>query len=311
MIYDRRFGLPQSIADYLNQPLPDISGIYSLPQTQIQPTLFEEDEQLESLATTGLSPEQLRLLYLQQQQGGGEGRDEDNDIDRSENLGINSLSDLTGMISTPGIIGGVLAGIPGALIGRGITGLIENITNPYTNALGGLNKDTRDAIDAQGRDSAPGRDDAGNPGGSSGSDTGAPGYCFDPSTLIQMADGSEKKIKDIQLGDDTKGGEVTGVFQFKASDEIHDYKGVTVAGSHYVKEDGKFIMVKDSPIAIKVDKIPVVYSLDTSGRRIFINDIEFADYNGDGIAKNFLNNAGVDLSGFDKEVLRQVENRIL
>jgi hypothetical protein len=126
-----------------------------------------------------------------------------------------------------------------------------------------------------------------------------------------MADGSEKKIKDIQLGDATKGGEVTGIFQFKAADEIHDYKGVTVAGSHYVKEDGKFIMVKDSPVAIKINKIPVVYSLDTSGRRIFIKDIEFADYNGDGIAKNFLNNAGVDLSGFDKEVLRQVENRIL
>ena len=35
-----------------------------------------------------------------------------------------------------------------------------------------------------------------------------------------MADGSTKEIKNIQLGDDTKGGEVTGVFQFKASDEI-------------------------------------------------------------------------------------------
>ena len=136
-------------------------------------------------------------------------------------------------------------------------------------------------------------------------------YCFDPNTLIQMADGSEKKIKEIQLGDNTKGGEVTGVFQFKASDEIHDYKGVTVAGSHYVKEDGKFIMVKDSPLSIKINKIPVVYSLDTTGRRIFIKDIEFADYNGDGVAKNFLTNAGVDLTGFDKEVLRQVENRLI
>jgi|VirMetMinimDraft_7_1064189.scaffolds.fasta_scaffold45668_2 hypothetical protein len=136
-------------------------------------------------------------------------------------------------------------------------------------------------------------------------------FCFDPSTPIQMADGSEKKIKEIQLGDDTKGGEVTGVFQFKASDEIHDYKGVTVAGSHYVKEDGRFIMVKDSPLSVKIDKIPVVYSLDTSGRRIFINDIEFADYNGDGIAKGFLANAGVDITGFDKEVLRQVENRLI
>ena len=155
----------------------------------------------------------------------------------------------------------------------------------------------------------------GGGGGGGSGDNNSPGgggsYCFDPSTPIQMADGSTKKIKNIQLGDDTKGGEVTGVFQFKASDEIHDYKGVTVAGSHYVKEDGKFIMVKDSPLAIKIDKIPVVYSLDTSGRRIFIKDIEFADYNGDGVAKNFLNNAGVDLSGFDKEVLRQVEQRLL
>ena len=146
-------------------------------------------------------------------------------------------------------------------------------------------------------------------GSKSGYDEG--NYCFDPNTPIQMADGSEKKIKEIQLGDQTKGGEVTGVFQFKASDEIHDYKGVTVAGSHYVKEDGKFIMVKDSPLSVKIDKIPVVYSLDTTGRRIFINDIEFADYNGDGVAKNFLTNAGVDLTGFDTEVLRQVEQRLI
>tara|TARA_R110000824_G_scaffold365415_1_gene553925 strand:+ start:442 stop:2526 length:2085 start_codon:yes stop_codon:yes gene_type:complete len=153
----------------------------------------------------------------------------------------------------------------------------------------------------------------GNTGGSGDANSpgGGGGYCFDPSTPIQMADGSNKKIKNIQLGDDTKGGEVTGVFQFKAADEIHNYKGVTVAGSHYVKEDGEFIMVKDSPLAVKIDKIPVVYSLDTSGRRIFIKDIEFADYNGDGVAKNFLSNAGVDLKGFDKEVLRQVQQRLI
>ena len=154
------------------------------------------------------------------------------------------------------------------------------------------------------------RNSSGTGGGWGNSATGG-GWCFDPNTFVQMADGSEKKIKEIQLGDNTKGGEVTGVFQFKAADEIHDYKGVTVAGSHYVKEDGRFIMVKDSPLSVKIDKIPVVYSLDTSGRRIFINDIEFADYNGDGIAKGFLANAGVDITGFDKEVLRQVENRLI
>ena len=165
--------------------------------------------------------------------------------------------------------------------------------------------------DAGDKGNSGGTSDGNSPGNSGVGGGMGTGYCFDPSTPIQMADGSNKKIKDIQLGDNTKGGEVTGVFQFKAADEIHDYKGVTVAGGHYVKEDDKFIMVKDSPLSIKIDKIPVVYSLDTSDRRIFINDIEFADYNGDGVAKNFLSNAGVDLNGFDNEVLRQVENRLI
>ena len=139
-----------------------------------------------------------------------------------------------------------------------------------------------------------------------------PGDCFGPDTFIQMADGSEKKIKDIKIGDNTKGGEVTGVFQFKTSvDEIHDYKGVTVAGGHFVKENGEFILVKDSPLAIKIDKIPIVYSLRTTDKRIFINDIEFANYNGDGIVKNFLKNAAANLKDFDKEVLRQVELRLI
>ena len=176
---------------------------------------------------------------------------------------------------------------------------------------------TPSAPPSQGFDGGGGRDrDRGNGGGGGSSSGGGGesrygGFCFDPNTPIQMADGSEKKIKEVQLGDQTKGGEVTGVFQFKASDEIHDYKGVTVAGSHYVKEDGKFIMVQDSPISVKINKIPVVYSLDTTGRRIFIKDIEFADYNGDGIAKGFLANAGVNISGFNEEVLRQVENRLI
>jgi len=62
MIYDRRFGLPQSSADYLNQPLPDISGIFSLPQYQ---AIVPSEEIEESLTPTGLTPEQLSLLYPQ------------------------------------------------------------------------------------------------------------------------------------------------------------------------------------------------------------------------------------------------------
>jgi len=269
---------------------------------------------------------------------GGDGDNEDDDIDRTNNLGINSFSDLmsSGFTMNPASIGFNMFGLPGAIFGTLGAKAISNIQDQYKDVFGRLNKQTKAAIQKEqiadfydrldkgevdftggittAQDKARGGQYDKNGGGSSNDDGGEGGYggfCFDPNTPVQMADGSEKKIKEIQLGDQTKGGEVTGVFQFKASDEIHDYKGVTVAGSHYVKEDGKFIMVQDSPISVKIDKIPVVYSLDTTGRRIFIKDIEFADYNGDGIAKGFLANAGVGLKGFDKEVLRQVENRLI
>ena len=236
---------------------------------------------------------------------GGRGPDDDDDDDTtttSGRFGLGTLANVLGFVTNP------LGFFAGKLAKKGY----DNIKDPYKDITGNLNKATRDAIGRERGD--PGSSDFGNPGGTSGAmnDSNAGTYCFEPNTFIQMNDGSEKKIKDIQLGDDTKGGEVTGVFQFKVNvDEIHNYKGVTVAGSHFVKENGKFIMVKDSPISVKIDKIPVVYSLDTTGRRIFINDIEFADYNGDGVAKSFLTNAGVDLTGFDTEVLRQVEHRLI
>jgi hypothetical protein len=261
------------------------------------------------------APVPAPLSFVPDGGGGGDGPPTDEDDDDTDpsgrktgKFGVSTALNALGMITNP----------IGMLLGKGIGSIISNIKNPYKNAFGGLNQGTRDAIGREdARESKSGQAGSGTGGvGASGPGSGG-GYnegnrCFDPSTLIQMTNGSEKKIKDIQLGDDTKGGEVTGVFQFKVNvDEIHNYKGVTVAGSHFVKEDGKFIMVKDSPLAIKIDKIPVVYSLDTTGRRIFIKDIEFADYNGDGVAKSFLSNAGVDLSGFDKEVLRQVENRLI
>ena len=270
---------------------------------------YEGDGSPVSYANSGIMTQAPASTgYIPQNNGGGGEKDSDDDDDdkNTNNAG------LTGWDAVKAA--GYFAVNPiGYVASRAIGSLVDNYNNQYTNILGGLNRDTRDAIDRDNErenNQADQDADSGTPGGNYGEDQGT--RCFEPNTLIQMTDGSTKKIKDIQLGDDTKGGEVTGVFQFKVNvDEIHNYKGVTVAGSHFVKEDGKFIMVKDSPLAIKMDKIPVVYSLDTTGRRIFINDIEFADYNGDGVAKSFLSNAGADLTGFDKEVLRQVEQRLI
>ena len=48
------------------------------------------------------------------------------------------------------------------------------------------------------------KDKTGGFGKAGGMGEGGANYCFDPNTLIQMIDGSEKKIKDMKLGDQTK-----------------------------------------------------------------------------------------------------------
>jgi hypothetical protein len=133
MIYDRRFGLPQSSADYLNQPLPDISGIFSLPQYQ---AVVPSEEIEESLTPTGLTPEQLSLLYPQYNldrggdgpRGGGDFGNLDLSTAKQFNIGGNIVTgyknlntglyqDINGLnIQNLGI-----SGLPG------ISGILDNI----------------------------------------------------------------------------------------------------------------------------------------------------------------------------------------
>ena len=103
--------------------------------------------------------------------------------------------------------------------------------------------------------------------------------CFLPNTEITMADGSKKKIIDIELKDNIKvGGNVFATAKFLITN-LYDYKGVKVSGSHMVNENNKWIRVEDSNIAKSLGNDEhVVYTLGTHNRRIVINDILFTDY---------------------------------
>ena len=147
----------------------------------------------------------------------------------------------------------------------------------------------------------------GGTGGSVSGSNAAGNGCFLPDTLIDMANGTQKAIADLRLGEYTKGGIVTGIHVYDGA-PLYEYKGVYVSGTHYVIEENKAIMVKDTSAAVKVADVYGLYTIDTTGRRIFSNGIEFADHNGDGVIVDFFNNMKTGLS--QVALVKEIENQI-
>ena len=127
---------------------------------------------------------------------------------------------------------------------------------------------------------SPGGEAGGEGGDGGGGGGGGGGSCFAKSTCVEMADGTTKEIQDIEIGDDTKGGRVTGVLMFEGNDDVYDYNGVTVAGSHAVFEDGEWMLVSDSKEGKRLNEtVDTWYVHNTTDNEIFINGIRFSDYN--------------------------------
>ena len=118
---------------------------------------------------------------------------------------------------------------------------------------------------------------SGGSGGAGGAGGGGPAGCFVKGTMVQMANGTEKEITTIDIGDKIRGGIVQAKMEFMPQN-IYNYKGVLVSGSHWVVEDNQFIEVEDSKHGILTDKVEPVYTFKTSDNRIWINNIEFGDF---------------------------------
>ena len=103
--------------------------------------------------------------------------------------------------------------------------------------------------------------------------------CFLKGTQVTMADGSTKAVEQVDLGDEVAvGGKVFAVGRF-LNNELHDYKGIKVSGSHMVNEDGNWVRVEDSKHGKPLGNDEhTVYVFGAENRRILINDILFTDY---------------------------------
>lgn len=103
-------------------------------------------------------------------------------------------------------------------------------------------------------------------------------FCFTPNTEILMANGTYKKIKLIKLHDEIMlGGKVTAIGQSTSSD-LYVYDGVEVSGGHTLYENGKWMRVKDSKYAVKLDvEDALVFPMDTENHLIVTKGQIWAD----------------------------------
>jgi hypothetical protein len=116
-------------------------------------------------------------------------------------------------------------------------------------------------------------------GSTSSGTPGSGGGCFIAGTMITMADGTQKPVEQVDIGDTVSvGGKVFATGKFLI-DNLYDYNGIQVSGTHMVKEDGKWTRVADSRLGRSLgDDEHIVYVFGNENRRIIINDTEFTDY---------------------------------
>jgi len=233
--------------------------------------------------TSGVDQSQIdRALALQEKQQRMGSLMQTADLGLKAYRTFKGISGGTGNILTGGGFGGGTTPLSGGtfggstfMSGAGGAAVAGGIGYGVSKILGGSPKENR----AAGIGSSIGMAVGGPVGGVVGGVIGKVFGCFLPDTLISMANGSKKKIIDIELKDNVAiGGFVFATGKFLVND-IYDYKGIKVSGSHLVNEKGNWLRVEDSKLAKLIStEDTVVYTLGTKNRRILINDILFTDY---------------------------------
>jgi len=112
--------------------------------------------------------------------------------------------------------------------------------------------------------------------------------CFVEETMIDMKDGSQKSIKELELGDELKGGSIVDkiikINNKRNPNQMFEINNIKVSGSHYIFDDKskKYMKVEEFPQAKKIEDIPdVLYNLCTSDHTIFTGNYKFWDWDDD------------------------------
>jgi hypothetical protein len=128
-------------------------------------------------------------------------------------------------------------------------------------------------------------------------------FCFAPETLITLADGRQREIQQICLGDElVDGSKVTSVYRFAADGQPMVKLGpVTVSTNHFVLYEGKWVEAKEHPDAQPVgvwrggNSRPLI-CLDTNTHHIPLDTYIFSDWD--------------ETSASDADTMRQAERML-
>ena len=107
--------------------------------------------------------------------------------------------------------------------------------------------------------------------------------CFAENTNITLNSGEIKKISQLKLGNILlDGGQVTSIMKCSSANQsVYNLYGIIVTGKHSVRDHtNKWIYVEEHPDAILISEYrePFVYCINTSTKKIIINDICFSDW---------------------------------
>lgn len=106
--------------------------------------------------------------------------------------------------------------------------------------------------------------------------------CFDENTDIYLEDGTCRKIKNLTLGMKlSDGGVITSILKVAQNNmDMYTYKNVIVSDNHNVLYNNEWVPVSDIPQAVKIPfyNKPYLYCLNTTTKKIIINDVIFSDW---------------------------------
>lgn len=109
-----------------------------------------------------------------------------------------------------------------------------------------------------------------------------PSLCFDKNTEFIMKNHSKKKIQDLEVGDILENNDtITAKIKVNTcNSKMFKLNDIIVSGNHNVFYDNKWIPVSSHPFGVKIENYlePYLYCLNTSSKKIIINNTTFCDW---------------------------------